>query len=159
MIEKITKFFTDVPPVGFYFRVSFLTADSTSETEDIDMRFQRVSGLSAEVTTSTQAEGGLNLFSHQLPERISYQQLVLERGMVIGSPLSSSFDEAMSAFQFKLADVLVMLLNEQGDPVANWLFTNSYPVKWSVSDLDANESKVVIETLAFAYQQIQRFKP
>lgn len=37
----------------------------------LDIRFQRVSGLSATIETTTVHEGGQNLYSHRLPKRIS----------------------------------------------------------------------------------------
>ena len=66
----------------------------------IDIRFQRVSGLTATIETTTLNEGGQNLYSHRLPKRVGYSNLVLERGFVVGSPLNIEFDVAMSLFKF-----------------------------------------------------------
>ena len=70
------------PPVGFHFRVVF-----EGPFGDADMRFQNVSGLSAEIGTETLEEGGENRFSHRLPTTPKYPNLVLKRGMLIGSGL------------------------------------------------------------------------
>ncbi|MBC7974385.1 MAG: phage tail protein, partial [Myxococcales bacterium] len=64
----------------------------------LDIRFQRVSGLSATIETTTVGEGGQNLYTHRLPRRVGYNNLVLERGFVIGSPLNIEFNIAMSLF-------------------------------------------------------------
>ncbi|MBQ0733541.1 phage tail protein [Aquimarina celericrescens] len=130
----------------------------------IDFRFQRVSGLSADIQTETINEGGQNLHAHRLPGRINYNNLVLERGYstsVIPSPLGIEFNVAFSRFKFQPSNVLVTLFEEVGGiidtpvPIAAWLFMKAYPVKWSVSDFDAQANSVVIDTLEMAYTRIQ----
>ena len=123
--------------------------------DPLDMRFKKVSGLSSEIETVTYKEGGENLFTHRLPDRVSYNNLVLERGLMIGSPLSLGFNAAMSTMKFYPGNVLVALLNDQSLPVAAWLFWKAYPVKWSVSDLDADANAVAIETMELAYTRFQ----
>jgi hypothetical protein len=56
----------------------------------LDIRFHRVSGLGATIETDPLGEGGQNLYTHRLPRRVSYANLVLERGMVLGSRSTSS---------------------------------------------------------------------
>jgi phage tail-like protein len=100
-------------------------------------------------------EGGENLYTHRVPSRINYNNLVLERGMVIGSPLNLEFNAAFSLFRFAPSNVLVTLFSEKSIPLAGWMFIKAYPVKWSVSDLDATESAVVIDTMELAYTRFQ----
>ena len=121
----------------------------------IDFRFQRVSGLSTEVQLETVNEGGQNLHAHRLPGRMTYNNLVLERGYSIGSPLQLEFKVAFQDFKFTPSDVLVTLFNEEGIPIGAWYFLKAYPVKWAVSDLDAQANTVAIDTLELAYT---RFK-
>jgi phage tail-like protein len=139
--------------LGFRFRVDFLAGRRGQNS--LDIRFQKVSGLSAEVETTPLVEGGENLYSHRLPERIKYGNLLLERGLVSDSRLSDQFHEAMSLFKFAPSDVLVTLLGERGDRIAAWLFMKAYPVKWSVSDLDASAPSIVIEKLELAYTRMR----
>jgi phage tail-like protein len=139
--------------LGFRFRVDFLGGRRGQNS--LDIRFQKVSGLSGEVETTDFAEGGENLYGHRLPKRIKYDNLILERGLVSDSRLSDQFDEAMSLFKFAPSDVLVTLLGERGDQIAAWKFMKAYPVKWRVSDLDASERSIVIEKLELAYTRMQ----
>jgi hypothetical protein len=81
--------------LGFRFRVDFLAG-----RKGLDIRFQKVSGLSREVETTPLVEGGENLYSLCLPERIKHDNLILERGLVVDSRLSDRFNEAMSLFKF-----------------------------------------------------------
>lgn len=139
--------------LGFRFGVFFFAGGLIPNP--LDIRFQRVSGLSAEVTTTTVDEGGQNLYSHKLPQKISYGNLTLERGFVTGSPLNIEFNAAMSLFKFAPSNVMVTLLGEESAPLAAWLFLKAYPVKWSTADLNAGEDKIVIDTMELAYTRMQ----
>lgn len=147
---------TQAPPVGFYFMVSFLMGGILPNP--LDIRFQKVSGMSSTINTQEVSEGGENLFVHRLPTRVAYEDLKLERGMVIGSILSGEFDIAMSTLRFQPANVLVMLLNAKDVPIAGWLFQNAAPIKWLMSDLDASQNAVVIETMELTYSRLQRVR-
>ncbi|NEO48990.1 MAG: phage tail protein [Moorea sp. SIO4A3] len=147
---------TENPPVGFYFMVVFFISEI--RPNPLDIRFQKVSGISAEIETTDIREGGENIFRHRLPNHVTYNNLVLERGMVTSSPLKDEFNTAMNSMQFAPSNVLVMLLNENTDPVSSWLFERAYPVKWTLSDLDANANAVVIDTMELAYARFKSVK-
>jgi phage tail-like protein len=121
----------------------------------LDIRFQKVTGLSVEVETESLSEGGQNTYTQQLPTGVKQGNLVLERGMVVGSPLNLEFNASMSLFKFVTSNVLVTLLAEDKSPLAAWLFMKAWPVKWSTSDLDASEPKLVIDTMELAYTRMQ----
>lgn len=141
------------PPLGFRFGVLFFAGGAIPNP--IDIFFQKVSGLASSVETASVPEGGQNLYLQALPKRIKYDNLVLERGLVVGSPLVLELNATMSLFKFKPCNVLVTLLDPGGIPLAGWLFMKAFPVKWSVSDLDANANSVVIERMELSYQNMQ----
>jgi len=144
------------PPLGFRFGVFFFAGGVAPNA--LDTRFKKVSGIGATVLTRTLNEGGQNLFSHTLPERVQYANLILERGLVVGSPLAIEFETVMSLFKFSPSNVMVTLLDEAGKPVSSWLFIKAYPVKWAVSSLDADSNTVVIETMELSYQHMQTMR-
>ncbi|TCD01770.1 phage tail protein [Pedobacter psychroterrae] len=121
----------------------------------MDIRFQKVSGLHAEMTMDSVTEGGENLYTHRIPKRVSYNNLVLERGIVNLSPLSLSFNATFSLFKFSPSNVLVTLFNDKNIPVSAWMFLKAIPVKWSFGDLDANANTVEIETMELSYTRFQ----
>lgn len=121
----------------------------------IDFRFQKVKGISSEVKLQTVNEGGQNLHSHRVPSRVNYSNLVLERGYTIASPLNIEFEIAFSQFKFYPSNVLVTMFSEIGIPVGAWLYMKAYPVKWTVSDLDAQSNSVAIDTMELAYSRFQ----
>jgi len=140
------------PILGMRFSVWFFAAGLIPNP--IDIRFQKVSGLTAEVETEPVREGGQNLYTQRLPQSVKYNNLILERGMVVGSPLNLEFNLAMSLFKFAASNVLVTLLDEEKAPLAAWLFMKAYPVKWATSDLMA-EPGLVIDTMELAYTRMQ----
>lgn len=141
------------PPLSYRFGVFFFAGGVIPNP--IDIRFQKVSGLSADVTTTDINEGGQNLYTHRIPQKINYNNLVLERGMAIGSPLNIEFNLTLSRFKFSPCNIMVTLFNEDSLPLAGWFFTKAYPVKWAVSDFDAEANAVVIDTMELAYTRFQ----
>ena len=140
--------------LGFRFGVFFLPL-GIARPNLLDIRFQKVKGLTATVRTDPLNEGGQNLHTQRLPTGIEYDNLVLERGMVVGSQLHLEVNAVLATFKFAPSNVLITLFNEHSVPVAGWLILKAYPAKWSTSDLDANEKNVVIDTLELAYTRIQ----
>ncbi|MFA6923679.1 MAG: phage tail protein [Bacteroidales bacterium] len=140
------------PPVGFHFRIEFKVNGVT----DNDAKFQEVTGLTAEIATETLAEGGENRYTHKLPVKANYGNLILKRGMLTNSGLISWFKDAIENFSFEPAEVIVTLLNENHEPLVAWSFVNAWPVKWMVSDLKAQDNSVVIETIELAYNYFRR---
>jgi phage tail-like protein len=135
------------PPVGFHFSVVFELAIQTPQ----DFRFQEVQGLSVTVETEEYKEGGENRFTHKLPKRTKYNEITLKRGMFIGSGIVLWCRNAIENFDFQPTNVIITLLNEMHLPVAGWYVVNAYPTQWSVSDFNAEENKLVIESLKLNY--------
>lgn len=135
------------PPLSFYYRVEF----SISKDKN-DVRFQTVSGLSVEYDYESFKEGGENRFEHKLPVRTKYADMVLKRGMLTDSDVIKWMLDAFRNREFRPADLTVILLNEKGEPLKTWKIAQAIPKKWIVSDLNANENSVVIETLELTYR-------
>ncbi|NCB06809.1 MAG: phage tail protein [Bacteroidia bacterium] len=134
----------DFPPLGFHFKVEF-------ENIKDEFQFQSVSGLASELLTEEIAEGGENRFKHKLPLKTRYPNLVLKRGLLVNSELARWCHEAIDNFNIKPTNVTIKLLNEKHEPLVTWNVVHAYPLKWNVSDLNAEESKIVVETLELAY--------
>ena len=135
------------PPWGFYYRVEFGISKDKN-----DARFQTVSGLSVEYDTEEYKEGGENRFTHKLPVRTKYSDLVLKRGMLTDSEVINWFFRAFRDRDFQPTDLNVILMNEKSEPLRTWQVAHAIPRKWQVSDLNASENSVVIETLELTYR-------
>lgn len=137
------------PPVGFHFKVEF--DDDVTEQEN-ENSFQSVSGLNVEMDTETYAEGGENRFEHTLPVRSSYSNVVLQRGLLKDSELIDWCRDTFENMKVKPANLLIKLLDKEHNPLMTWKLTHAWPVKWEVSDFDAGESAVVVESIELSYQ-------
>jgi phage tail-like protein len=65
---------------------------------------------------------------------------------------------AFDLMKFSPSNVLITLFNESGVPIGGWVFKKAYPVKWSVSDLDAQSDSVLIDTMELAYSSFEMIR-
>lgn len=144
----------DYPPVGFHFSVVFELFPQLPS----DFRFQSVEGLTVDVDTEDFKEGGENRFVHKLPTRTKYSDIVLKRGMFLGSGIVLWCRNAIESFNFQPTNVIITLLNADHVPLAAWYVVNAYPVSWSVSDFNAEENKVVIESIKLRYNYFKTLR-
>ncbi len=137
------------PPPGFHFKVEF--PDLQVKTGDTDTLFQSVSGLNVTLQTETVKEGGENRFEHVIPTRTKYNDLVLKRGILKDSEVIKWCRAAIEKFEFKPTTVLVHLLDEKHEVLIGWKITHAWPKKWSIADLNAEQSAVLVETIELNY--------
>ena len=156
MIPQLSLDALTGPPLGHRFGVFFLMGGVAPNP--LDIRFQKVSGLEATVDVTKVPEGGQNLYTQRMPQRVGYGNLVLERGFVIGSALNMEFNVAMSLFKFAPCNVIVTLFSEEAAPLAAWMFIKAFPVRWATADLNASEGNVLIDTLELAYTRMQAIR-
>lgn len=145
------------PPVSFFFDVVFLGENLNNK--EVETRFQSVTGLSVDMQTESVKEGGENRFEHTLPVRTKYSPLVLKRGLVKDSEMMKWCMDAILNFDIRPMNLLVRLLNlNSSEPLVTWEIINAWPKKWSVSDLNAEQNSVAIESLELNYSYFQTQK-
>jgi phage tail-like protein len=142
------------PPVGFHFLVAFELFPLSVQ----DGRFQEVSGLNVEMQLETVREGGELRFEHQLPVRTKYSDLVLKRGLFVGSGVYQWCQNAFENFEFQPANLVVSLLNESHLPLLLWHVIHAIPKKWDISAFNAEQNTIAIETLTLAYQYFKTIR-
>lgn len=136
------------PPVGFHFQVEILGLSPDAN----DLRFTEVGGLSVETATEEVPEGGENRFTQKYPTRLKYPDLVLKRGLYVGSKALDWIRTCLAGDVVEPKDANVILLNQERKPLFTWHMKNAFPTKWAVADLNASGNAVVIETLQMYYQ-------
>lgn len=116
--------------------------------------FTRVKGLAREAKAESYREGGVNDYEHKLITGVSYPSVVLERGLA----LDDLWKWALAAAEgsVKRRTLWVRLHDEAGDPAWAWEITEAIPVKWAASDLDAQASQVVMESLELAHHGLRK---
>ena len=144
----------EYPPVSFHFLVSFVDFKFGA-----DVRFQSVSGLEVSMETETYREGGENRFEHVLPVRAKYSNLTLKRGLFVSSQLIDWCMDTFNNVEIKPVTLIISLLNEEHLPLMTWNVVNAFPIKWSVSELNAEQSQIAIESLELKYQYFKLIKP
>src|SRR5256885_6649810 len=118
----------DPPFVGrFIFTVDGLTIGA----------FTEVSGLSVQIDTEELAEGGQNQFTHRLPGRMKWPNLVFKRGLVSSDNFFSWLSEcsgdgfAGAGNRLTPRNGSISVLGADGSTVVRrWSFEGAFPVKW-----------------------------
>ncbi len=154
------------PPVGFFFEVIF--QGETLDKDVVETRFQSITGLTAELQTDSLQEGGENRFELVLPKQVKYSPLVLKRGLVKNSKLIDWCMDAIHNFDIRPINLLVNLLHVKRandsqppsgvEPLVSWKVINAWPRKWSVSDFNAEEKSIAIETLELNYHYFETIR-
>lgn len=137
------------PPVGFHFLVEFQGLPGVT---DQDNRFQEVGGLSVDIQTEDIKSGGENRFTYKLPTRASYPNLTLKRGLLVDSAVINFVTDALNTMEVEPITLQVSLLNEEHKILQAYSCVNAYPLKWSLDNFNANDSKVVVESMEWYYQ-------
>lgn len=116
--------------------------------------FTRVKGLSREVKHESYREGGVNEYEHKLVTQVAYPVVVLERGLILDDVWKWALAAADGEIERK--NIRIRLQNEAGEKTWAWEIAYAIPVKWSASDLDAQNNSVVMESLEIAHHGLRR---
>lgn len=135
------------PLVGFHFLVEFIGLSDSADT-----RFIEVGGLAVEMGSEEVIEGGENRFVQKYPTRAKYPELVLKRGLLKSSSVWDWVRQCLVDYQIEPKSLDIKLLNEEHEPLMTWHVIGAWPTKWSVSDLNANNNAIAVESLQLAYQ-------
>lgn len=148
------------PPVSFYFSVAIGNIYPPIIYSPVDSAFMEASGLDAELSVFEIKEGGENRFTHRLPDRAKYGNLILKRGLILAlSQLAAWCKQTLQsdlAQPISTRSIILLLLDKSSLPLMAWNFVNAWPVKWSVSSFNATASEIAVETLEFAYAYCMR---
>ena len=116
--------------------------------------FSRVKGISRELKYESYREGGVVEYEHKLITQVTYPVVVLERGLA----LDDLWKWALAAAdgEVKRRTIWIRLQNEANEKTWGWQVEYALPVKWTASDLDAQASPVVMESLELAHHGLRK---
>lgn len=116
--------------------------------------FTRVKGITREVKHESYREGGVNEYEHKLLTQVAHPVVVLERGLA----LDDLWTWALAAADGEVVrkTIRIRLQNEANDKKWAWQIEHALPVKWTASDLDAQNSQVVMESLELAHHGLRK---
>lgn len=141
-------------PKSFYFKIEFRGPLIIK-----DMAFMEVSGLAMEPDTKEIDMGGGN--QRIAPARQKHGNLVCKRPLhgLFMSELSLWINMSMRGgadTEIIPCDLMVVLLDPNGNPECAWFFKSAYPVKWDIAGFDSKKNDVALESIEFAYDTFIR---
>lgn len=120
-------------------------------------RFMEVTGLEVEVGVESIDEGGENGYSHKLPGRMSWPNLVLKRGITQNDNLldwlNKSSGEGFTGQGNKLerSSAAVTLMGPGGKRLRAWNFDGAFPIKWKGPSFATDSTEMAVEELEIAH--------
>jgi phage tail-like protein len=112
--------------------------------------FTQATGLSSQIDVLEYLEGGRNDMVHKLPSRIKQANITLKRGVTTEGALLAWYKATVVKVQ--PTDLTIKLFDSESTTQRTWSFAQAYPVKWTVSDLNAGGNEIMTETLEIAHQ-------
>lgn len=150
------------PPVEFYFLVEFQSMGG----QRFQASFSEVGGIGWHFPTETKTTDSNERL--QMPVGVSYPNLTLKRPLDtsgdgfhnwIQNCLKMIFLSGNTAAAKKRAcDVVIKLLDKEGQPLVAWSCNHAYPVKYGVGGLNAEHSGLARETVELVYNRLERIR-
>ena len=123
-----------------YFIVEFQNKDLQA-----DHRFQSVQGLKARLIK----EEGVKV------PRAVFENIILRRAFEPDSKLVEWCMDTINNKVFKHETITIKLLDNKHELISGWIVTDAIPLGWSIEELHAQDSKVLIETIELKYKNFQ----
>ena len=116
--------------------------------------FRSVSGLKIETEVIEFREGGDTGVIRKLAGVTRYANIRMSRAFTGDRALYDWY--AAQKQQPIRIDGRITMVDRHGTQIAAWTFSNGFPVKWELSELDASKNEVAIETIEIAHEELTR---
>lgn len=119
--------------------------------------FRELQGLQVTVAVEEFREGGQNGFSHRVPGRMSWPNIVFRRGVTSGNALfdwlqkSSGEGFATAGNKLTRSTGAVTALDHQGTRLRAWELIDVFPVRWKGPDFSVDSQNPLEEELEVAH--------
>jgi phage tail-like protein len=141
--------FRDDPYACYNFEVT-VTGISNDGTA-VKGSFSEVSGLEAEIGVIEYRNGSEDITVRKLPGLKKFTNIILKRG-IVGDLNFWNWMVAGLDGLIQRANMSIVLLDEERNPVMQWNFTRAWPCKWTGPVLNAKGNEVAIETLEICHE-------
>lgn len=115
--------------------------------------FRECTGFGAQTEVFEYIEGGLNTYTHKLPVRVKYNNIVLKRGLDEGQDLYRWYMKTTHG-QIKRQNISIVVYGPTGKEVRRWDLQKAYPCKWTGPDLKTDAGAVAVESVEIAFEGI-----
>jgi phage tail-like protein len=116
--------------------------------------FSSCEGMSCEVVMESREEGGNNTYVWQLPSRLKYGNIKLSRPLGKDTSKVATWVSSMAA-GYERKTAVIQAMRADGTIVAEWSLADVIPVRWTGPSLNADQPKVLTETLEIAHHGFQ----
>jgi phage tail-like protein len=116
--------------------------------------FSECSGLELSMQPEEYREGGRNDTVLKFCGRAGWSNIRLRRGAALTDDLWN-WHYGFLQGQGKRRDGIIVLQDEQHQPVKVWRFSRGLPVKWTGPSLNAGQSQVAIEEVEIAHEGLK----
>lgn len=113
--------------------------------------FSECSGLEIGLDIEEYKEGGNNGVVLRFPTRMKATNLRLKRGVALSDDLWM-WHYGLAIGRVRRRDGIVVLQDEQHNPVKVWSFSRGLPVKWTGPVMNATQNQVAIEEIEIAHE-------
>lgn len=118
--------------------------------------FSEVGGLRLEIDVVEYRDGSdTSSAVRKLPGRAKVGDITLKRGVTASNQLQAWIESAAQGNVNRKNGVIV-LLDDERNPVVRWKFFNAFPRRWEGPLLDAKGTDVAIETLTLCCERLER---
>jgi phage tail-like protein len=125
--------------------------------------FQSLNGMSVSREVEPLNEGGVNHYGYEFPAQVSYSHVTFETGLSSSDffwkwMMAGQYDGRAQALDFFLVQRRSAPTGTSPifEEVHRWNFHNAFPVSWSISDLNVDETDhIAIETLELSFDYFE----
>jgi phage tail-like protein len=145
------------PVLSFNFLITFVDSGSTLATVPYDLKtspwggFSECSGLDTTLEVEDYKEGGNNGTVLKFPTRVTWANIRLKRGLAISHLLWDWHYKFVQGNGIR-KDGIIILQDEQQNPIQVWQFMRGLPIKWGGPSMNAAQSQVALEELEIAHE-------
>jgi phage tail-like protein len=112
--------------------------------------FTECTGLEAGYETYPYAEGGQNMFVHQLRGRLKYSNIVLKRGVTSSRAMLNWLQQTKE--RSSRGGMTIKLLNRDLSVVQTWAFTCAVPIRYVGPSPTAEATSFAVESIEIAHE-------
>lgn len=121
--------------------------------------FSKISNIEDSIETEAFQEGGVNNKTYSLMKPCTHERvLTLERGVANRGVVTEVLTSRFKAGNRILNDIFIVVLHNNNTIAKMYLLTGCTVKKWSISDLNANTSEVLIDRFEVAYESVEDFR-
>jgi phage tail-like protein len=138
------------PIRGFRFTVDFAGLGTTS--------FRSASGFSVDVDPITYREGSFGrLTVRKLPGLVSYSDITLTKGVYNNLLIYNFFNKFLEGeTNAPIESATITVFDNAAQPRARWNVISAWPIHYESTDLNADSSDILVETLVLTHEGIHR---